>query len=139
MKTVVGMVCMLLLFASCGKEQNFVPDYPVNYNVTAVEFGIKANNNILLVPNHGVAGLMIVRSVTGGYVAFDRCSTVNPEKACAVTPDNDNVFIAVDPCSGAKYSVLDGSPQAAPAKTSLKRYTVTVTGNTGSATIHVSN
>jgi len=128
MKKIVGIVLGFLLFASCGKEENFIPDYPVNYNVTLVEFGISANNNILLVPNKGVAGLMIVRT-PNGFVAFDRCSTVNPEKACAVAPDEVG-FNATDPCSGAKFSVLDGSPQKAPAKIALKRYDVIISGNT---------
>ena len=122
------MALVFLLFASCGKEEDVVPNYPVNYNVTLVEFGISATNNILLVPNKGVAGLMIIRT-PNGYVAFDRCSTVNPEKACAVTPD-ENGYTATDPCSGAKFSILDGSPQKAPAKISLKRYNVFITGNT---------
>lgn len=124
----MGIALVFLLFASCGKEEDVVPNYPVNYNVTLVEFGISATNNILLVPNKGVAGLMIVRT-PNGYVAFDRCSTVNPEKACAVTPD-ENGYTATDPCSGAKFSILDGSPQKAPAKISLKRYNVFITGNT---------
>lgn len=124
----MGIALVFLLFASCGKEEDVVPNYPVNYNVTLVEFGISATNNILLVPNKGVAGLMIVRT-PNGYVAFDRCSTVNPEKACAVTPD-ENGYTATDPCSGGKFSILDGSPQKAPAKISLKRYNVFITGNT---------
>ena len=124
----MGIALVFLLFASCGKEEDVVPNYPVNYNVTLVEFGISATNNILLVPNKGVAGLMIIRT-PNGYVAFDRCSTVNPEKACAVTPD-ENGYTATDPCSGAKFSILDGSPQKAPAKISLKRYNVFITGNT---------
>lgn len=128
MKRILGMALVFLLFASCGKEEDVVPNYPVNYNVTLVEFGISATNNILLVPNKGVAGLMIIRT-PNGYVAFDRCSTVNPEKACAVTPD-ENGYTATDPCSGAKFSILDGSPQKAPAKISLKRYNVFITGNT---------
>lgn len=128
MKRILGIALVFLLFASCGKEEDVVPNYPVNYNVTLVEFGISATNNILLVPNKGVAGLMIVRT-PNGYVAFDRCSTVNPEKACAVTPD-ENGYTATDPCSGGKFSILDGSPQKAPAKISLKRYNVFITGNT---------
>lgn len=106
-----------------------MPDYPVRYDVTLQEFGIYAKNNVLLVPNQGVAGLMIVKSPTGAYLAFDRCSTVNPEKACAVTPD-DSGFTATDPCSGGKFLLLDGSPQKAPAERSLKRYTVVISGAT---------
>ncbi len=129
MKTILAIIFSFFLFVSCGKEQNFVPDYPVNYSVTVVEFGIKASNNVLLVSNQGVAGLMIVRTPTGSFVAFDRCSTVNPEKACAVTPD-DNGITATDPCSGGKFLLLDGSPQKAPAKLSLKSYSVSIAGNT---------
>ncbi len=118
---------VFLLFASCGKEENYIPDYPVNYTITIAEFGIRATNGILLVPNHGVAGLVIVKTPTNEYVAFDRCSTVNPEKACAVTPEN-GLFLAVDPCSGGKFSLLDGSPQKAPAKRALKRYALNIAG-----------
>ena len=128
MRKILGILVMFLLFASCGKEENFIPDYPVNHNVTLVEFGISAKNNILLVPNKGVAGLMIIRT-PNGFIAFDRCSTVNPEKACAVEPD-DSGFTATDPCSGGKFSLLDGSPQKHPAKVSLKRYSVVISGNT---------
>lgn len=129
MKRVLGIAIILFLFAACGKEQSFVPDYPVRYDVTLQEFGIYAKNNVLLVPNQGVAGLMIVKSPTGAYLAFDRCSTVNPETACAVTPD-DSGFTATDPCSGGKFLLLDGSPQKAPAERSLKRYTVVISGAT---------
>ncbi|MFN0254658.1 Rieske (2Fe-2S) protein [Pedobacter ureilyticus] len=127
MKRIIGILLFLFFFAACGKEQNFVPDYPVRYDVTLQEFGIYAKNNVLLVPNQGVAGLMIVKSPTGAYLAFDRCSTVNPEKACAVTPD-DSGFTATDPCSGGKFLLLDGSPQKAPAERSLKRYSVVISG-----------
>ncbi|MCJ0741155.1 Rieske (2Fe-2S) protein [Pedobacter montanisoli] len=127
MKRVLGIIIIFFLFASCGKEENFVPDYPVRYDVTLQEFGIYAKNNVLLVPNYGVAGLMIVRTPTGAYVAFDRCSTVNPEKACAVIPD-DSGITATDPCSDGKFLLLDGSPQKWPAERSLKKYSVVIAG-----------
>ncbi|MDQ8005188.1 MAG: hypothetical protein REI64_10345 [Pedobacter sp.] len=128
MRKILGIALVFLLFTSCGKEENFVPDYPVTHNVTIVEFGITATNNVLLVPNKGVAGLMIVKTFNG-YVAFDRCSTVNPEKACAVEPE-DNGITAIDPCTGAKFLLLDGSPQKSPAKIALKRYSVAIAGGT---------
>lgn len=129
MKYLYSIVIALLFFTSCGKEENFIPDVPVNYNVTVVEFGIKAVNNVLLVPNVGVAGIMIVKTPLGGYVAFDRCSTVNPEKLCKVVPDDSGVT-ATDPCSGAKFSLLDGTPQKAPAEKTLRVYSVSLQGNT---------
>lgn len=135
MSRIILVICAFLFFVSCGKEENYIPDLPVNYSVTITEFGIKAENGILLVPNKGVAGLMIVKTFDGSYVAFDRCSTVNPDKICAVVPDAGGLT-ATDPCTGAKFLLTDGSPQKAPAKISLKRYRLSLAGNT---IIHVTN
>jgi len=135
MRYLYSILFVLVLFTGCGKEENFIPDVPVNYNVTLVEFGIKAVNNVLLVPNHGIGGLVIVRTPLGGFVAFDRCSTVNPEKICKIVPDESGL-IATDPCSGAKFSLLDGTPQKAPAERTLKTYSVSLQGN---ITINVRN
>jgi len=79
--------------------------------------------------------LVIVKTPLGSFVAFDRCSTVNPEKVCKIVPDESGLT-ATDPCSGAKFSLLDGSPQKAPAERSLKTYTITLQGST---LLHVSN
>lgn len=135
MRYLFSIVFVCFLLVSCGKEENFIPDVPVNYNVTLVEFGIKAVNNVLLVPNNGIAGLVIVRTPLGGFVAFDRCSTVNPDSKCKIVPD-DSGLTATDPCSGAKFSLLDGTPQKAPAERTLKTYSVSLQGNT---TINVRN
>jgi nitrite reductase/ring-hydroxylating ferredoxin subunit len=123
------------MVTGCGKDGGYIPDVPVNYNVTITEFSLKAVNNVLVVSNNGVGGLLIVKTPLGGYVAFDRCSTVNPEKICKVAPDDSGVT-ATDPCSGAKFSLLDGSPQKAPAERSLKAYNISLQGNT---LLHVSN
>ncbi|MBO9674003.1 MAG: hypothetical protein J7577_11205 [Sphingobacteriaceae bacterium] len=135
MKYLYSILFVLLLTAGCGKEDGYIPDVPVNYNVTITEFSLKAVNNVLVVPNVGVGGLLIVKTPLGTYVAFDRCSTVNPEKTCKVAPDDSGVT-ATDPCSGAKFSLLDGSPQKAPAERSLKAYNISLQGNT---LLHVSN
>jgi len=114
----------VLLFCSCGKESEMIPNVFVEYNVTVQEFNIKAQNGVLLVPNQGVKGLMIVRS-GAGYVAFDRCSSVNPKAGCAVEPDNNGIT-ATDPCTGAKFLLTDGTPQKAPAVRNLKSYSTSL-------------
>ncbi|MFF5381380.1 hypothetical protein [Pedobacter suwonensis] len=134
-KYLYSILFVLVMVTGCGKNQGFIPEVPVNYNVTITEFSLKAVNNVLVVSNNGVGGLLIVKTPLGGYVAFDRCSTVNPEKICKVTPDDSGVT-ATDPCSGAKFSLLDGSPQKAPAERSLKAYNISLQGNT---LLHVSN
>jgi hypothetical protein len=37
----------------------------------------------LLIIRVGVAGIIIYRQVDGSYVAYDRCSSYQPEKLCA--------------------------------------------------------
>lgn len=118
---------VLVLFTGCGKDDSYIPDVAVNYNITVTEFSLKATNNVLLVPDHGVAGLIIVKTSLGGYLAFDRCSSVNPEARCKVVPD-DSGLSATDPCSGAKFSLIDGGPVKAPAVRNLKAYTVYLQG-----------
>lgn len=124
-----------MLISGCAKEREMIPNLFVEYNVTVQEFNIKAVNSVLLVANHGVKGLMIVKQFDGRYQAFDRSSTVNPKEGCAVSPD-DTGITATDPCTGAKYLLTDGSPQKAPAVRSLKPYTTRVIGG---QTINVSN
>lgn len=125
---------ILVMFGRCGKESDNIPNVFVQYSVTVQEFNIKAVNRVLLVPGHGVKGLMIV-ATGSGYVAFDRCSSVNPQIGCAVEPD-DNGITATDPCTEAKFLLTDGTPQKAPAVRNLKMYT---TSFRGGQVINVSN
>lgn len=124
------IVCLLI---SCSKDETTrIPNAYVNYQITLQEFNIKNTNGLLLVNkgvNTGVAGLIIYRRANNDYVAFDRCSSVNPELQCAVVPDESNLT-ATDPCSGAKFSLYDGSPAKAPAKRALKEYRVIITNFT---------
>jgi hypothetical protein len=113
---------------SCGKDDgNRIPEVFVNYLVSVQEFSIKNENGILLVDKQGVAGLMIVRISSNSYKAFDRCSSVDPEKKCVVIPES--TFTASDPCSGGKWLLQDGSPVKAPAVRNLKEYQVRIINN----------
>ena len=124
------IVLFLLSLLSCTKDSlDRIPEAYVNYRITIQEFNIKNKNGLLLVnkmENTGVSGLIIYRRAdNASYVAFDRCSSVNPQTRCAVVPDDPNLT-ATDPCSGAKFSLFDGSPVKAPAKRPLKEYRVII-------------
>ena len=124
-----AVIFTLVLLYSCGKDSSDIPYVRVDYRISVVEFEQRANSNrVMTVQGQGVAGLVIYRNGSN-YVAYDRCSTVNPEKRCAVVPDPNSVFELVDTCSGAKFLLLDGSPAKAPAKRSLRQYSVTVSNN----------
>ncbi|AOM77144.1 hypothetical protein [Pedobacter steynii] len=137
-KRITGALVLLLLFAGCGKDDgSYIPNVLVNYHITAAAFSDKAVNGVLMVDDIGVAGIMVIKITPTNYVAFDRCSSVNPEQRCKVTVDNGGIT-ATDPCSGAKFLLTDGSPQRAPAVRYLKSYRVSVSG-LGSNDIIVSN
>lgn len=118
---------ILYLFLSCTKDkEGRIPDVYVNYHITIQQFQIDNENGVLLVNNQGVAGLIIYKRADNVYVAYDRCSSVNPQQKCAVVPDDPNLTVT-DACSGAKFSLQDGTPVKAPAKLPLKQYQVNVT------------
>lgn len=134
-KRLISILTVPGLLSACGGDKGgYVPNVPVNYTVTVQEFNIKAVNRVLLVPNHGVAGLMIV-GIGNRYVAFDRLSSVNPENGCKVSPDESGIT-ATDPCTGAKYLLTDGSPQKAPAIRNLKIYNTALQNG---QVIHITN
>ncbi|MEE1947206.1 hypothetical protein VRU48_18915 [Pedobacter sp. KR3-3] len=131
MKRLIGILFIVLLVTSCAKENNFIPDYPVNFSAPLTDprlSRLSSPGGAVTINGYGVAGIVIYRRPDNAYVAYDRCSTVNPEKKNAVVLD-DPVITVTDPASGAKYSLYDGSPVKAPAKTSLKRYNVAIAGN----------
>lgn len=132
MKRLIGILFIVILGTSCAKEENLIPDYPVNFSAPLTDprlSRLSSANGAVSINGYGVAGIIIFRRADNAYVAFDRCSTVNPEKKSAVVLDDPSIT-ATDPASGAKYSLYDGSPVKAPAKTSLKKYSVTIAGNT---------
>jgi nitrite reductase/ring-hydroxylating ferredoxin subunit len=132
MKKLVGLLLFLIIGTSCAKEENMIPDLPVNFSAPLTDprlSRLSTAGGAVTLSGYGVSGIIIYRRADNAYVAYDRCSTVNPEQKNAVVVDDPNLT-ATDPVSGAKYSLYDGSPVKAPAKTSLKQYGVTIAGNT---------
>lgn len=126
MMRIVLLLGIVLFLASCGKDPSGVPDVPVNFRASLgnpAYSGLAHPGNHVEVTGYGVAGLVIYRSAFGGLMAYDRCSTVNPERKCAVKVDATGIT-ATDPCSGAIFSLEDGNPQKKPGKKPLKTYYV---------------
>jgi nitrite reductase/ring-hydroxylating ferredoxin subunit len=122
----IGLV--ILACVSCVKSGDVIPNVAVNFQGTLTDprlAALKTPNGAVLVNGYGVAGLILFREADGTYAAYDRCSSVNPQSACAVTLDNPTLTVT-DPCSGAKFSLTDGTPVKAPAVRSLKSYSVNV-------------
>jgi nitrite reductase/ring-hydroxylating ferredoxin subunit len=125
-RSVLALSIVLLL--SCGKDDGtYIQDVYVNYTIPINDPSMSALNSAggaVVISGHGVAGIIIYRRADNVFVAYDRCSSVNPQNKCAVTLDNPSLTVT-DPCSGAKFSLFDGTPVKAPATKSLKSYQVT--------------
>lgn len=128
----VGALLLLTLFTGCGKEENYLPEIAVNFSTLLTDprlAGLSSGNKAILINGYGVAGLILYRRTDGKYMAYDRCSTVNPQNKCALDVDDTN-FTVTDPCTGAKFLLEDGSPAKAPAEKYLKQYIVAISNNT---------
>ena len=134
----LGYLAVVVIWScmGCAKTGSVVPNVGVYFQATLADprmAPLKSIGGAVLIDGYGVAGLIIYRSAYG-YVAYDRCSSYEPEKRCAVTLD-DPSLTATDPCSGSKFSLTDGTPVKAPATRALKAYAV----NTTDFMIFVSN
>jgi len=121
---------------ACAKTGDVIPNVGVNFEASLSDprlSALKTTGGAVVIDGYGVAGLIIYHGVYG-YVAYDRCSSYQPQNHCAITLDNPTLT-ATDPCSGSKFSLTDGSPVKAPAARSLKQYAV----NTNTFEIFVSN
>ncbi len=126
------LLIICLTFFSCGKTQEgYIPDVAVNFTSPLSDprlNRLSSAGGAVAIAGYGVAGLIIYRKPDGSYAAFDRCSSYQPEKRCAVTVDDPSLTVT-DPCSGSKFSLNDGSPVKAPATRSLKSYSVSYYNN----------
>ncbi len=123
---VIGFV--ILSCISCVKSGDVIPDVAVNFEASLTDprlSALKTVNGAVIINGYGVAGLILFREADGTYAAYDRCSSYMPQNKCAVTLDNPTLT-ATDPCSGARFSLTDGTPVKAPATMSLKSYSVNV-------------
>ncbi|WP_419700020.1 hypothetical protein [Mucilaginibacter sp. NFX135] len=127
-KFILVMLTGICLF-SCGKGGSVVPSVPINYTGQLFSPPLNKLSNggpPQFISGYGVAGLVIYKNIQGRYIAYDRCSSYQPEKKCAVNVDDSGLTL-IDPCSGSKFSLEDGSPVKAPATHSLRSYEVVQT------------
>lgn len=124
-----GLMILIAISAiSCGKDSSNVPSVSVDFEAPLTDPRLSKLNSpggAVMVSGYGVAGLIIYHEPDGTYAAYDRCSSYQPQNKCAVILDNTG-FTVTDPCSGSKFSLLDGTPTKGPATKSLRVYTVSV-------------
>ena len=125
----IGLLFLLVLPMACKKGGcNVIDNVPFTEQVSMVQYSqLYLPGGVAQTNRGGVAGLIVVNT-GNGYIAFDRASTVDPAKRCAVEVEESGL-VAKDPCSGARYLLVNGSP-AEIAECPLKPYNAVRRGET---------
>lgn len=118
--------CISGIFHACSVGAcNVVPDIQVTERISLIQYPqLRLAQQSVTMDYGGVAGLIVVSLGNNQYIAYDRCSTVEPQKRCAVEVDG---LVATDPCSGATFILTNGSPSHL-AECPLKPYRATLSG-----------
>lgn len=114
----------ILFFQGCGSGTcNVIPNRAFTTNINQAEHAGVFSTNGWACVNDDYSGLNVNNQRTQAdprLIAYDCCSTVDPEAGNQVVVEG---FTLVDPVSGAKCLLTDGSP-AAVAECPLKPYAV---------------
>ncbi len=132
----ITLVLWLFVLGCAKNEESIIPYVPINFNAPLNDprlLKIKTPGGAIVLTGYGYAGLILYNSGSG-IMAYDACSTVNPEKKCAVTLDELMISVT-DPCSGAKFFLSDGSAAKAPAQRPLRRYQASFSNNNNSISV----
>ncbi len=122
---------LFLTLASCKKEDtnNYIP-------YVTVDLVININNpsNFHLQPvggwgyfSGGSRGIVVYHLSQDEFMAYDRHSPYQPENGCQVNVDSTS-FSLIDPCSGSKFSLVNGGVEQGPATLPLKQYRTSFDG-----------
>lgn len=122
----------LITIAACKKDNNGgVPAVVVDMTLYVNNPSYVSLNTVggwKEIPG-GVRGILLYRSSSSEFKAYDLNCTYNSSDPCAtVHVDNTNI-LAVDTCCHSKFSIFDGSVAQGPATFPLKAYNTTFDGN----------
>lgn len=146
-KRIITILSLTLLFISCEKsQQSTIPDVRISFSCNMVQSEFAAiqipgqfvkvtrdNHNL----NVGFGGLIIGQSVypDNGFCTYDAACPVESDQKITVNILNTGLSGAVCPSCGTTYNLSNFGFSNEKDREPLKRYRVTVSGNT----LHVNN
>lgn len=119
--------------ASCRKNRNHpVPSIPfdITINMSLPTYSELQGVGGWAYVSGGSRGIIVYRKSYDDFVAFDRHSPAEGGADCPtpLTPDSNNFLQLNDACSGATFSLYDGSPMSG-SEFGLRQYQVVWDGN----------
>lgn len=129
----INLLFIVLSFGCRKNNQNAnpIPYVPVNITLYASNPDFQPLNAIgnFIYINGGSRGIIVYRKSLEEFVALDRHSTYESEKACAIVTVEANNVTAIDDCSGSRFLISDGSVVEGPAVYPLVSYPTSFDGN----------
>ncbi len=127
-------VMIILLFSGCQVNNNHpVPNVPFDLTI---DLTLPTYDDLMGVGgyafvNAGSRGVIVYRRGVDDFVAFDRHSPADINGSCAqpLTPDTNNFLLLNDTCTGAQFSLFDGSPVTG-SEFGLRQYATSWAGGT---------
>lgn len=115
MKILIIFFLLILNFSSCKKNNNEYPVPNIPFDIT-INIDFPSYSSLIgvggwLYLQGGSRGIIVYRNTMDSFVAFDRHSPEDPNGECyeALTIDSINFLQLNDKCSGATFSLYDGS------------------------------
>ena len=117
MKIRIFLMILLLVGVSCKKNKSHpVPSIAFDFQIDLTLPSYQELNSVggWAYVSGGIKGIVVYRQSTDIFVAWERMSPEDPDNVCVegLTPDSSNFLQLNDPCSGAKFSMYDGSPSS---------------------------
>ncbi len=133
MKVRIILFLMLSVAVSCRKNRNHpVPSIPfdITINMSLPSYSELQGVGGWAYVAGGSKGIIVYRKSYDEFVAFDRHSPADGGTECAtpLTPDSTNFLQLNDICTGATFSLYDGSPMSG-SELGLRQYQVVWDGN----------
>lgn len=107
---------LVMLVFSCKKKIKDHPIPSVPFSVT-IDLTLPSYSDLngaggWAYASGGIKGILIYRISADAFVVWERQSPEDPDNTCAngLTPNDPNFLELTDPCSGAVFSMYDGSP-----------------------------
>lgn len=115
MKIRILLFLAAFVVLSCKKNKNHpVPSIAFDFSIDLTLPSYQDLNGVggWAYVNGGIRGIVVYRQSYEVFVAWERMSPEDPNNSCGtpLTADSSNFLILNDACSGAKFSMYDGSP-----------------------------
>jgi len=131
-KVVFFLLALVMLgVAGCDKDDNKVPNVPVNMVISTTDPEFNDLNAVggWIYLTGGSRGIVVYRFSIDEFMAYDRHCTYNPSDACGLVEVDQSGVIAEDACCGSKFILTDGTVAEGPAEVPLKYYQTSFDGN----------